>query len=101
MRKTAKEHAAEVDPERRERLLKEKATLSILWRRASFDTLGTPEESVEGARGLVIEETVKENGVTYTKRKANPAMDATTTISTRQREIAKELSLWPGFQNKG
>jgi len=99
MRGEAKEHAPGVDADRRERLLKEKATLSILRRRAAADTLGTPKNPVEGARGLVIEETVDADGESYTVPKVNPAITAETKLSARQREIAKELKLWPGFQD--
>lgn len=97
MRTRAKEHAPEVAPERRERLLKEKATLSVLQRRAEFDVWAALDGSGPG-RGLMLTEDTEIDGETYTKRKANPALDATTAISGRRREIAKELSLWPGFQ---
>jgi hypothetical protein len=100
MREVAKKHAPEVDADRREELLKEKATLSILWRRASFDTFGTPENPTEGARGVVIEEDVEIDGETYTVEKMNPAFEATFQHSGRKRQIAKELRLWPGFQDE-
>lgn len=99
MRETAEEHAPEVPEERREELIKERATLSILWRRTLADTLGTPKEPVDGARGLVFREDVEIDGETVTRTKANPAFDAGHAISMRKREIAKELSLLPGFQN--
>jgi len=92
----AKEHAPEVDPDRRERLAKEKATLSILEKRASFDVFA---HTAEDARGFVIEDDVEHDGETYTIEKVNPAMDAATSLSSRQRKIAKELRLWPGFQD--
>ncbi|WP_338756336.1 HGGxSTG domain-containing protein [Halobacterium salinarum] len=101
MRETAKEHAPTVDVGRREQLLKEKATLSILHRRASADTIGSPADPIEGARGFVIEEQREHAGETYTVRKVNPALEATLQHSKRKREIAKELSLWPGFQDHG
>jgi len=91
MRETAKEHAPEVDKDRRERLLKEKATLSILYRRASCDTV----PNAEGSRGFIIEDTTEIDGETYTRKKPNPALEATLQHSARQREIANELSLWP------
>jgi len=100
MRETAREHAPEIDADRRERLLKEKATLSILWRRASADTFGTPDDSGSGPRGVVIEEQQEINGECYTVAKANPAWDATFAISARRREIAKGLRLWPGLQDE-
>lgn len=99
MRETAEEHAPEVPEERREELIKERATLSILWRRTFADTLGTPKEPVEGARGLVFRENVEIDGDTYIVEKANPAFDAGHAISMRKREIAKELFLLPGFQS--
>jgi len=99
MRETAEEHAPEVPEERREELIKERATLSILWRRTFTDTLGTPKEPVEGARGLVFREDVEIDGETVTRTKANPAFDTSHAISMRKREIAKELSLLPGFQS--
>jgi hypothetical protein len=99
MRKRAKEHAPEVDVDRRERLLKEKATLSILWDRAAADTLGTPKDPVEGSRGFVIEERREHGGETYTVHKANPALQAGHSLRSRKREIAKELRLRPGFQD--
>jgi hypothetical protein len=37
-------------------------------------------------------------GETYTVRKANPALRAGSSLLPRQREIAKELRLYPGFQ---
>lgn len=98
MRETAKEHAPEVSAERRERLLKEKATLSVMWRRTAFDTAGTPEDPVDGARGIVIEEEREFDGDTYTVEKPNPAWDAGHRLTVRQRKIAEELCLWAGFR---
>ena len=99
MRETAKEHAPDVPEERRERLIKEKATLSVLYRRSAADTVGTPENPIDGARGLVIEEEREHNGETYTVHKANPALRAGFTISRRKASIARELRLWSGFQD--
>lgn len=99
MRETAKEHALDVDADRREELLKEKATLSILYRRASADSIGTPSDPVDGARGIVIEDDIEHAGETYTVRKPNPVLKATHRHRQRQREIAEELCLWPGFQD--
>lgn len=92
MRETAKEHAPDVDPERRERLIKEKATLSILNRRTMMDSFPGPD-----TRGFAIEEEKEYKGETYTQQKLNPAFNAGHRISERKREIAKELKLWPGF----
>jgi len=96
MRETAKEHAPEVSKERREELLKEKATLSILWRKATFDAFA-PE--ADDARGFVVKEDVEHDGETYTVEKPNPAIGATHQHSARKRQIAEELRLWPGFQD--
>ncbi|KAB7512438.1 hypothetical protein DM867_13080 [Halosegnis rubeus] len=98
MRETAKEHAPDVPEERRERLLKEKATLSVMWNRTAADMLGTPEDPVDGARGIVIREEREHNGDTYTVEKANPAWEAGHSLTVRKRKIAEELGLWPGFQ---
>ncbi|MFB9825221.1 hypothetical protein [Halobaculum roseum] len=100
MRETAIEHAPEVSAERRERLLKEKATLSVMNTRAMADTIGTPEDPVGGARGFVIEEDREHAGEHYTVHKANPALGASTAIAARQRMIAEELRLWPGFREE-
>lgn len=99
MRETAKEHAPDVPEERRERLIKEKATLSVLYRRSAADTLGTPEDPVDGARGVVVEEEYEHEGETYTVHKANPAWRAGSIISARKMSIARELRLWWGFQD--
>ncbi|QKY20743.1 hypothetical protein B4589_010260 [Halolamina sp. CBA1230] len=88
MREVAKEYAPGVDADRRERLLKEKATLSVMYRRTAMDTF-------DAGRGFLVEE--EHNGEAI--RKANPAFDAGHAINGRQREIAKELRLWPGFQD--
>lgn len=93
MRETAKEHAPDLDAERREQLLKEKATLSVLWKRTAVDTLGTPKDPVEGSRGFVIEERREHNDETYVVHKANPALQAGRSIQSRKREIINELGL--------
>lgn len=95
MRETAKEHAPEVDVDRREELAKEKATLSVLSNRASYDAFA---HAAEDARGFVIEDDVDLDGETYTVEKLNPAIEATHRHSKRRREIAEDLRLWPGFQ---
>ena len=100
MRETAKEHAPDVPEERRERLLKEKATLSVMWDRAAADTLGTPEDPVDGARGIVLREERELDGDTYTVEKANPAWQAGHSLTVRKRKIAEELRLWPGFRTE-
>lgn len=98
LRERAKEYAPDAPEERRERLIKEWATLSILYQRSSADTVGTPNDPVEGARGLIITEEREHNGETYTVEKANPALDAGLRISARRRQIDKELRLYPGFR---
>lgn len=100
MRNRAKEHAPEVDADRREELLKERATLSILWKRAAADTVGTPADPVDGARGLVIEETAEVNGESYTRHRMNPAFTAGFRLKSRQRELDRELRLRPAFQTE-
>jgi hypothetical protein len=85
------EHALDVDPDRRARLVKEYATLFLLWRRASNDT---------AVRGMVLEETYDlPEGRTVAVPKANPTLRRGCDISSRQRMIAKELRLYPGFQD--
>ena len=101
MRPTAKEHAPDVPKARRERLLKEKATLSVMWRRTAADTAGTPAAPVDGARGIVIQEEREIDGETYTVEKANPAWQAGHRLVVRQRKIAEELRLWYGFREDG
>lgn len=96
MRKRVK--APEVAKDRRERLLKERATLSVLFWRASADTVGTPENPVDGARGIVIEEDVEIGGEGHTVHKPNPALEATLQHSARKRQIDRKLRLLPGYQ---
>ena len=90
MRETAKEHAPDVPEERRERLIKERATLTILHDQAALDVF---------KRGVFIEEERDFEGETYTVSKANPTFTRTIDISARRRQIAKELRLLPGFQD--
>jgi hypothetical protein len=99
MREVAKEHAPEVSKERRERLLKEKATLMVHQMRVDMDAWAAPDGTGPG-RGLVIETDVEIDGETYTVTKANPALRASSSMSARQREIAEELRLWPGYQDE-
>jgi hypothetical protein len=99
---TAAEHAPDVDPERREELAREAATLMILRRDASQDVWndnnnnddqdddGSRSGSARG-RGLILED---ETG----RQRVNPAHNAVQRLRRRGREIAKELSLWSGFQ---
>jgi hypothetical protein len=102
---TASEHAPDVDPERREELAQEAATLMLLRREASKDVWnddnnpnsiksqgddGTRSGSARG-RGLILED---ETG----RQRVNPAHNAVQRLRRRGREIAKELSLWDAFQ---
>jgi len=93
---TAAEHAPDVDPERREELAREAATLMILRRDASQD-VWTPlddDQDDDGpgrGRGLILED---ETG----RQRVNPAHNAVQQLRRRGREIAEELSLWDAFQ---
>jgi len=94
---TADEHAPDVPPDRRERLALEKATLSMLERRASADVWAAVDGDGPG-RGFVVEREIERGGETHTVDRRNPAFRAEIALSRRQREIAKELRLWPGSQ---
>ncbi|MFC6825246.1 hypothetical protein [Halopelagius fulvigenes] len=88
---TAREYAPDVEKDRRERLAREYATLYILWRRATVDTF---------ERGMGLVETYDlPDGGTVTAPKANPTLRRGLDISGRQRTIAKELRLFPGFRD--
>jgi hypothetical protein len=100
MGEQAAEHAPDVPAGRRDRLVLEKATLMVLERAASFDVWCDPDGSGPG-RGLVVEKEIEIDGETYTVDGTNPALRARVALSRRQREIAKELRLWPGFQSDG
>jgi len=97
---TAAEHAPDVDPERREELAREAATLMILRRDASQDVWSSQDDDQDDdgsrsgsarGRGLILED---ETG----RQRVNPAHNAVQRLRRRGREIAKELSLWSGFQ---
>jgi len=96
MRETAKEHAPDVDADRRDELLREKATLMVMEPRASYDTFAI---EADDARGMVIEEEIEIDGETYINKKANPAFEASHRLMKRQFEIAKELRLYPGYRD--
>jgi len=98
MRKKAAEHAPDIPAERRAELCLEKATLMLLELRVSADVWCSPDGSGPG-RGLIVEREAEIDGETVTIRDTNPALRAETALSRRQREIAEELSLWPGFQD--
>jgi len=96
---TAAEHAPDVDPDRRKELAREAATLMILRRDASQDVWNPLDDDDNDqddgepgrGRGLILED---ETG----RQRVNPAHNAVQRLRRRGREIAKELSLWDGFQ---
>jgi hypothetical protein len=98
---TAREHADDLDDDRRERLARELATRRLLKQRAQEDVWNDGDNSTKisrnndtdtdtDARGLLIEDG---DGQTV-----NPAHIAAHNHKRRTREIAEELSLWSGFQ---
>jgi hypothetical protein len=92
---TASEHADDLDDDRRERLARELATRRLLKQRAqkdvwSDDNTDTDTDTDAQGRGLLIED--------GDGRTVNPAHIAAHKHKQRTREIAKELSLWAGFQ---
>jgi hypothetical protein len=98
LREQAAETAPEVPAPRRDELTREKATLMILEQQVSDDVWCNLDGSGDG-RGLVVEKTVERNGETVTVQGTNPAVRAETSLSRRQREIAEELQLFPGFRD--
>jgi len=100
---TAREHAADLERDRRERLARELATRRVLKQRAQEDvwndgencgklTTNNDTDADAQGRGLLIEDG---DGV---GRTVNPAHIAAHQHKQRTREIAQELSLWAGFQ---
>lgn len=90
---TAAENAPDVPTDRRKELARELATIKILKQRAQSDVWGEFEESTDTeSRGLVLKGD-DEN------QKVNPAHTAANRRRRRSREIARELRLWPAFQN--
>jgi hypothetical protein len=91
---TASEHAGDLDSDRRERLARELATRRLLKQRAQEDVWSdgteTDTDTDANGRGLLIED--------GDGRTVNPAHIAAHKHKQRTREIAKELSLWAGFQ---
>ena len=98
-RETVNKHAPEVAPDRREELLREYATRIILEQKAGCDVWLSLDGSGEGRGIEIVEKTVEHNGETYTITKPNPALKASRQHDSRQRKIAKELRLYPGFQD--
>jgi hypothetical protein len=88
---TAQEHATDVDLDRRKELARELATRRLLKQRAQEDVWSDDDTDVNG-RGLLIEDGDGRG------RTVNPAHIAAHQHKKRTREIAKELSLWSGFQ---
>lgn len=70
----------------------------MLERRASADVWADVDAP---SRGIVVEREIERGGKTYTVDRRNPAFQAEITLTRRQREIAKELRLWLGFQTDG
>jgi hypothetical protein len=70
----------------------------LLERRTTADAWISIDGSGPG-RGITIEEEIEIDGEIFTQRKPNPALDAGHALSRRQREIGKELSLYPGYQD--
>jgi hypothetical protein len=100
MKETAAKHAPEVPADRRENLCREKATISIMARRARNDVWNGSDDS-GSARGLTVDRTeTAENGHSYTTTRLNPASRARHALRRRQHEIAEELRLWPGFRDE-
>jgi hypothetical protein len=96
---TASEHADDLDDDRRERLARELATRRVLKQRAQEDVWSDGDNSSKvggnndtDARGLLLEDGDGRG------RTVNPAHIAAHQHKKRTREIAKELSLWSGFQ---
>jgi hypothetical protein len=90
---TAREHADDLDDDRRERLARELATRRLLNQRAQEDVWNDGDSDADtDARGLLIEDGARSGS------KVNPAHIAAHKHKRRTREIAQELSLWAGFQ---
>lgn len=86
--------SVDVDPERREELLRERAVLGILEDRSWLDLLAVDDDGSGPGRGMVIEDEIEYDGETYTEIKANPAIDASLRASARRRKIASKLRLY-------
>jgi hypothetical protein len=90
---TAREHADDLDDDRRERLARELATRRLLKQRAQADVWNDGDTDTDAnGRGLILEDGDGRG------RTVNPAHNAAHQHKRRTREIAKELSLWSGFQ---
>jgi len=96
---TAREHADDLDDDRRERLARELATRQLLkqcaqedvWNDNNTDPDSDADADAQG-RGLLLKDGDGDG------RTVNPAHIAAHQHKQRTREIAKELSLWSGFQ---
>jgi hypothetical protein len=95
---TAREHADDLDDNRRKELARELATRRLLKQRAQADVWSdgteTDTDTDADARGLLIED----GDGARSGSKVNPAHIAAHQHKQRTREIAEELSLWAGFQ---
>jgi hypothetical protein len=88
---TAREHADDLDDDRRKELARELATRRLLKQRAQEDVWNDGDSDADtDARGLLVEDN--------TGRTVNPAHIAAHKHKRRTREIAEELSLWSGFR---
>jgi hypothetical protein len=100
---TAQEHATDVDLDRRKELARELATRRVLKQRAQEDVWNDDNTDTDAdadadadARGLLLED--DDGDGARSGSKVNPAHIAAHKHKQRTREIAKELSLWSGFQ---
>jgi len=101
IRESFRDHIPEcvdIEPERREELLRERQTLRILENRAWVDLLAVNDDGSGPGRGFTVETEQEIDGETYTVKKANPALEAERRARSRIWKISKELRLWPGFQ---
>jgi hypothetical protein len=92
---TAREHADDLDDDRRKELARELATRRLLKQRAQEDVWSddnTDTDTDADARGLLLEDGDGRG------RTVNPAHIAAHQHKQRTREIAEELSLWSGFR---
>lgn len=85
--------SVDVDPERREELLRERAVLQLMEDRSWLDLLGVDDTGSGAGRGMMIEGEMEYNGETHTVEKSNPAFDAAARAMARRREIATRLGL--------
>lgn len=90
----ARETVPDMDSQKREQLAREKAVCMVLEQRTAADVWCSGP-----GRGITVEKEVETTEGTYIVEAINPAFGASISLSSRQREIAKELRLWPGFRD--